>query len=143
MVEIEPGLQIDERELDFRFVRAAGPGGQNVNKVATAVQLRFDLQRSALPAPIKSRLIRIAGRQISSRGILVIEARRFRTQAANRSDAIRRLAALLRRASKQPKTRTATEPSRAARARRLQSKKRRSRIKKQRGGSLPSDELRG
>ena len=98
MIEITPSVQIDERELQIDFVRASGPGGQNVNKVATAVQLRFDLNGSSLPEEVKGRLTRLAGNRITSDGILLIEARRFRTQEQNREDALQRFTELVRRA---------------------------------------------
>ena len=90
MIEITPSLQIDERELQIDFVRASGPGGQNVNKVATAAQLRFDVNASSLPEEVKARLLRLAGNRITTEGILLIEAKRFRTQEQNREDAVQR-----------------------------------------------------
>ncbi len=139
MITITRSLAIDENELRFIFVRASGPGGQNVNKVATAVQLRFDVGSSpSLPGDIRARLIGLAGRRISRDGILVIEARQFRTQEKNREDAIGRLVALLRRAAERPKPRMKTKPSRAEKERRIEDKKLRSRVKKTRGKvSLP------
>src|SRR5512147_1891813 len=97
MIEITPSLQIDERELQIDFIRASGPGGQNVNKVATAVQLRFDVRTSSLPEESKERLIRLAGSRITSEGILMIEAKRFRTQEQNREDAFQRFVDLVRK----------------------------------------------
>ena len=127
MIEITPTIGIEERELQLDFTRASGPGGQHVNKVATAVQLRFDVRHSpSLPDAVKERLIHLAGKRMTGRGVLVIEARRFRTQEQNRQDAIERLAALIRRAARSPKTRRKTKPGQAAKARRLAAKRRRS-----------------
>ena len=124
----------DESELEWRFVRSSGPGGQNVNKVATAVELRFDVARTrSLPAQVKARLIRIAGRRISAEGMLVIDAQRFRSQARNREDALARLQALVDQASREPRRRIKTAPTGASRERRLESKRRRSRTKSGRG----------
>ena len=140
MLEVSPGIAISDDELDERFIQASGPGGQNVNKVATAVQLRFDPARSqALPPEVRERLIRLAGSRITSDGALIITARRFRTQEANRRDARARLAALIARAAQEPKQRRATRPTRAARERRLQDKAQRGAIKRQRA-ERPGDE---
>jgi ribosome-associated protein len=130
-IHVAPGLTIYERDLDFQFVRASGPGGQNVNKVATAVQLRFDT--AALPKTARRRLRAVAGRRLTDEGVLVIDARRFRTQAANREDAVMRLAELLRKATVAPKKRRPTWPSRAAKAKRVDSKKARGKTKALRG----------
>jgi len=130
MIEITPSLQIDERELQIDFVRASGPGGQNVNKVATAAQLRFDVNASSLPEDVRRRLIRLAGNRVTTEGVLLIEARRFRTQEQNREDAIRRLIDLLQRAVQKPKTRKKTKPTAQSREQRLQQKKQRGEIKK-------------
>ncbi len=130
MIEITPSFSIDENELQFAFVRASGPGGQNVNKVATAVQLRFDVIHSSMPEEAKTRLKHIAGNKITGEGELLIEAKKFRTQEQNREDAIRRLVDLLQRAFQKPKTRKKTQPTAAARARRLKEKKVRGEIKK-------------
>jgi ribosome-associated protein len=137
MIEITPALQIEEREVQIEFTRASGPGGQNVNKVATAVQLRFDVRASSLPEEVKARLIKLGGSRVTEGGILVIEAKRHRTQDANRTDARTRLAELIRRAAAKPKTRRKTKPSRAAKEKRLEAKKQRSVIKKLRQGKLP------
>jgi ribosome-associated protein len=130
MLEITPSIRIPESELQERFVRSPGPGGQNVNKLATAVQLRLDLRRSpALPEPVRARLLRSGDRRIDSAGVILIQAHRFRTRERNRADARARLAAVIRRASQPPKPRKATRPSRAAKQRRLDAKKQRSRAK--------------
>jgi ribosome-associated protein len=133
MISITPAISIDENEIQLRFVRASGPGGQNVNKVSTAVQLRFDVGNSpSLPGDVRTRLIRLAGRRITQDGILIIEARQFRTQERNREDAIGRLVELIRRAAEKPKPRKKTKPSRAAKERRIESKKQRGKVKKMR-----------
>ena len=122
---ITPSLAIDDSEIDERFVRASGPGGQNVNKVATAVQLRFDAARSpSLTHDVRQRLRAIAGSRMTDDGILVIDARAFRTQAQNREDARERLADLIRRALVRPKRRQKTRPTAASKERRLETKKR-------------------
>lgn len=122
-------------EADIRFVRASGPGGQNVNKVATAAQLRFDIEGCAvLPESAKVRLRRLGGRRVSGEGVLVIDARRFRTQEANRRDAFGRLEALVTSALQEPKTRVATRPTAGARRRRIEGKRARSALKIQRKG---------
>ena len=132
-LEITPTLLIDDAELDERFVRASGPGGQNVNKVATAVQLRFDPSRSMALAPdVRDRLRALAGSRLTSDGVIVIDARSHRTQAQNREDARLRLADLIRRALVRPKRRRKTKPTHASRQRRLETKRRRGDTKSRR-----------
>ena len=126
MIRITPTINLDDSELDEQFVRSPGPGGQNVNKVATAVQLRFDVARSpSLADSIKQRLMRLAGRRVSMQGVLTIEAHRFRTRERNRKDALERLVDLIGKAAHQPKPRKKTKPTRASKERRLKSKRRR------------------
>ena len=129
MIRITDTIAIEERELDERFVRASGPGGQNVNKVATAVELRFDVGASSLPADVKHRLIALAGSRLTADGVLLIDSREHRTQAQNREAARARLVALLQHAARRPKTRRPTRPRAAAREKRIASKKRRGEIK--------------
>ena len=130
MIRIDHRISIDERELEERFIRASGPGGQNVNKLATAVQLRFDVRHSpSLPAQVRTRLERLAGRRLTRDGVLVISAQRHRTQERNRQDALDRLIALIQRAAVAPVPRRPTKPTAGARERRLQSKKHRGSIK--------------
>ena len=130
MIRIDDRISIDERELEERFIRASGPGGQNVNKLATAVQLRFDARHSpSLPAQVRTRLERLAGRRLTREGVLVISAQRHRTQERNRQDALDRLIALIQRAAVAPVPRRPTKPTAGARERRLQSKKHRGSIK--------------
>jgi ribosome-associated protein len=130
MIEITPSVHIDERELQIDFVRASGPGGQNVNKVATAAQLRFDVSTSSLPEDVKRRLVRLAGNRMTNEGVLLIEARRFRTQEQNREDALQRFAELIRKALTPPKPRKRTKPTATTKAKRLKEKKARGDIKR-------------
>jgi ribosome-associated protein len=130
MITITPTISIDESELQFDFVRSAGPGGQNVNKVSSAVLLRFNVDESNLPAEVKERLYKIAGGRINKDGVLQVHARQYRTQEQNRYDAQERLVEILRQASIKPKPRKATRPSVSARAARLGAKKRRAEIKR-------------
>jgi len=133
MIPVTEQLSLDEEELEWDFIRASGPGGQNVNKVSSAVQLRFNVRRSSsLPEAIKERLMHLAGRRVTQAGVLVIDARRHRNQEANRQDALQRLIALIRKASAAPKMRRATRPSAAARAARREEKRRRALIKRYR-----------
>ncbi len=133
MLSVNPTIAIPEQELHERFVRASGPGGQNVNKVATAVELRFDVLASALPEDVKARLVTLAGRRISAEGVLLIDSREHRTQAQNRAAARARLADLIQQAARKPKSRRTTRPSRAAKERRLEAKGQRAHIKARRG----------
>ncbi len=133
-IHVTPTLVIDDSEVEEKFVRASGPGGQNVNKVATAVQLRFDVGRSpALGAEVRDRLRALAGSRMTDEGVLIIDARAHRTQGQNREDARERLADLVRRALVRPKRRRKTKPGKAAKQRRLDTKKRRSDTKRGRG----------
>ena len=135
MIRISRHIAIDEREIEESFIRASGPGGQNVNKLATAVQLRFDVRRSpALPDAVRLRLERLAGRRLTREGVLVLTAQRHRTQARNREDALAKLVDLIRRAAVPPVPRRATRPPPASRRRRLDTTKHRAGIKQQRAG---------
>jgi ribosome-associated protein len=136
MIRITDHISIDESELDESFIRSSGPGGQNVNKLSTAVQLRFDVRRSpSLPGDVRGRLERLAGRRLTRDGVLIITAQNHRTQERNRADALDRLVELIRQAAVRPIPRRATRPTKASRRRRLDSKKRRSGIKALRGGA--------
>lgn len=133
MITVTPEIALGEDEIDFKFVRASGPGGQHVNKTSTAVQLRFDVVGSpALDAQTRLRVAKLAGRRLNAVGILTIDARQYRTQARNREDAIQRLVDLIRQATAVPKPRRKSRPSAASRARRLEAKQRRGAVKKNR-----------
>jgi ribosome-associated protein len=140
MIVITPTLTLDEREIEERFVRASGPGGQNVNKVATAVEVRFDIRASSLPADVKTRLLALAGKRVTADGVLLIDSREHRTQLQNRDAARARLVELLQRAARPPKTRRPTRPGAAARERRLSAKNRQSAVKALRRHGPQGDE---
>ena len=141
MIHITRTITIDENEIQEYFVRASGPGGQNVNKVATTVQLRFDVANSrSLPEEVRKRLISLAGNRITEDGILIIDARRFRTQGRNREDANDRLVELIRNAAQRPKIRRKTRPTLASKIRRLESKRRGAESKRVRGPVHPGNE---
>src|SRR5436190_24038297 len=129
MIHVTDAIQLDEREVEERFVRASGPGGQNVNKVSTAVELRFDVGASSLPADVKARLVALAGKRVTAEGVLLIDSREHRTQGMNREAARARLMSLVAAAARRPKRRRATRPSRSSKEKRLESKKQRGALK--------------
>ena len=141
MIHITPNIAIDESEIQLEFMRASKPGGQKVNKVATAVQLSFDVGNSpSLPGDVRERLIRLAGRRITQDGVLIIKAQRFRVQDRNRQDAVDRLIQLIRKAAEKPKPRRKTKPTLASKRRRLESKRRRGETKRIRRPVPPSED---
>jgi ribosome-associated protein len=139
-IRITDAIAIEDSELDERFVRASGPGGQNVNKVSTAVELRFDVEASSLPHDVKARLIALAGHRMTTEGVLLIDSREYRTQGQNREAARARLIALIQHATRRPKTRRPTRPSKAAKESRLANKKRRGDVKSLRARRPRSDD---
>ena len=138
--QITPTITIDERDIQEEFIHASGPGGQHVNKVATAVQLRFNVAHSSLPQEVQERLSLLAGNRITADGVLVIEAKRFRSQERNRQDALERLIELVRKAAQRPKKRRKTKPTLASHQRRVANKRHRGKIKKQRRFDARSEE---
>ncbi|HEX6960096.1 MAG TPA: alternative ribosome rescue aminoacyl-tRNA hydrolase ArfB [Ferrovibrio sp.] len=140
MIRINHRISLDEKELSFSFIRASGPGGQNVNKVSTAVQLRFDVRHSpSLPEPVRQRLEKLAGRRLTQDGVLVLTAQQHRSQDRNREEALIRLADLIRAAAVAPKVRRSTKPTRASQQRRLEGKSKRGSIKRLRGSRAELD----
>jgi ribosome-associated protein len=139
MIRITDSLSIDEDEILWSFSRASGPGGQNVNKVSTAAELRFDVMKAFLPEDLKTRLRPLAGRLLTKEGVLVITAQETRSQERNRDIALDKLVALLRKAAQRPKHRIATRPTRASKTRRLDEKSKRSTTKKMRGSRPDAD----
>jgi ribosome-associated protein len=141
LIRVTRSLAIDEREVVISFVRSSGPGGQNVNKVASAAQLRFDIRHSrSLPEGVRGRLLRLAGRRVTSRGVLIIDARRYRSQERNRQDALERLMVMVRKAAEPTLARQPTDPTAASRERRLESKRRQSTIKRMRQARRTPDD---
>lgn len=132
MINITKHISIDDNRIDFSFIRASGPGGQNVNRVASAVQLRFNLKDASLPEDVTDRLKKLAGKKVNKQGELIIEAKRFRNQQKNRKDAINRLVKMIKKAAKKPKPRKETKPPAKAHKKRLEEKKKQSEKKKSR-----------
>ena len=131
MIQVTPGIAIDENEIHQEFIQTSGPGGQNVNKVATAVQLRFDVANSpSLPYEVRERLLSLGGRRVTKEGVLIIDARRFRSQEVNRQDAMERLVELIRKAAQKPQIRRKTKPTRTSKMRRLEAKRHRAKTKR-------------
>lgn len=139
MIKITSSLSIRESELAYRFIRASGPGGQNVNKTSTAVQLRFDVKRSSLSEEIRARLIRLAGRRVTLEGVIVIESSEHRTQIQNKNAAVARLVDLIARAAKRPTARVKTRPTRGSKERRIRAKQARGKTKAARRAARPDD----
>ena len=139
MIRITDSITISEDDLVWTFVRASGPGGQNVNKVSSAAELRFDVNRAFLPEDLKQRLAVIAGRQLTQDGVLIVTAQEFRSQERNRGTALQKLVSLLRKAAQRPKRRIATRPTKASKTRRLDTKARLARTKKLRSSRLDTD----
>ena len=139
MIRITDSIAISEDDLVWTFVRASGPGGQNVNKVSSAAELRFDVNRAFLPEDLKQRLAVIAGRQLTQDGVLIVTAQEFRSQERNRGTALQKLVSLLRKAAQRPKRRIATRPTKASKTRRLDTKARQARTKKLRSSRLDTD----
>jgi ribosome-associated protein len=136
MIDITPSIQIADEEIEITFIRSPGPGGQNVNKVSSAVQLRFSVQRTpSIPPEVKQRLVKLAGRRLTSEGVLIIEARQYRSQERNRQAAMERLVRLIQQACAPPKPRHKTKPTHAATMRRLESKRKRGEVKRMRRDS--------
>jgi len=141
MIDITPSIKLDKAEIKFQFIKASGPGGQNVNKVATAVQLRWDVKNSSsLSDEVRTRLVGLAGKKMTENGVLVIEAKRFRKQERNRQDAMDRLVKLVRKASEKPKSRIKTRQTRASKERLLAAKRHRSKLKRMRRRVSISDD---
>jgi ribosome-associated protein len=142
MIRVNRGIVIEDSEVAFEFIRSSGPGGQNVNKVATAVRLTFDVRRSpALPVDVRERLLLLAGKRVGADGVLAIVARRHRTQDANRRDAVARLVELVRRAAEKPRERRDTKPTAASKRRRLEAKRRRAKMKAGRRAAPETEDM--